>query len=133
VKDRSSKALDFAHDTLKQILGLSTALVGGSVVFLADFASTLPNSTKVWLFEAWVVLGFSILFGVMAIMTMTSQLTRDKNGRASRGGPVVGEGVPARAIPTHEKVLLRARLQVLLFLTGIVLLAIFAWYAVVDF
>jgi hypothetical protein len=81
--DREEKAFEFAQETIKQILTLSTGIIALTVTFLKD---VLPKGTDTSLLEwAWGTYLGSILFGLIALMTLTGTLG-DSSGDINRGG-----------------------------------------------
>jgi len=71
--ERMRKAYDFAADAVKQIITLSTAIIGLTVTFLKD---VLGDATaRTWpLRTAWVLYAVAILFGVWALLSLTGSL-----------------------------------------------------------
>ena len=78
---REQKAFDFAQDTVKQFLTLSTGIFALTLTFLKDI---LPKGTDTGLLQwAWGGYLASILFGLLGLMTLTGTLG-DVNGDVNR-------------------------------------------------
>jgi|SRR5215469_11935329 len=108
------KAFDFAADLAKQLITLSTGIVTVTITFAKDF---LPKEAtleaKRWAIFAWYAFFASIVCGVWTLMALTGTLDQKPGNTiriSIRGGNVV---VPAS-------------LQILLFLSGMLLAIFFA-------
>src|SRR5882762_9987416 len=63
-------AFQFAKEVSTQLITIASALIGLSVTFIKDFTP----SGQSWLRTSWLLYIFSILFGVIALMTLTGTL-----------------------------------------------------------
>jgi len=71
----SNAALDSARDTTKQIITLSTAMLGLTITFSKTFAPEGASvSLPCTLLVAWVLFGLTILSGVWTLMAITGSL-----------------------------------------------------------
>lgn len=68
------KAFDFASETTKQLLTLSTGIIALTITFAKDILVAVPLSAKVFLMIAWGLYVFSLLFGLMTLMALTGEL-----------------------------------------------------------
>jgi hypothetical protein len=74
VSPRSQKALDYAQDAVKQLLSLATGIIALTLTFFKNFAGSNSPSARVVMLIAWIVLALSIVFGVLGLFSMTSNL-----------------------------------------------------------
>lgn len=71
---------DAAAETTKQLITLSTALIGLTVTFLDKFRSQAPDGTKasiekLWQIElSWLAFGVVILTGLWTLMAITGEI-----------------------------------------------------------
>jgi hypothetical protein len=68
---RRAKALDYAQDSIKQILALSTGVVALTLTFFKDFGAT-SGVARDWMIGSWVLFFVSIIAGLIALLSMTS-------------------------------------------------------------
>ena len=108
--DRWSKAFDFAQDTTKQVLTLSTGIIALTITFIKEIAGDAPESAMKFIEISWVLYLASILAGLLTLMALTGSLGELKEGSAS---------VYERSIR------IVAGLQLLCFLGGLVLTVVF--------
>lgn len=73
------KALESASETIKQIITLSTAVLGLSITFLKDIAFDAGTFSRCALGAGWVLYLLAIVFGVGVLMTLTGNLAQGKN------------------------------------------------------
>ena len=74
MEDRKKKAFDFASDTTKQIISLSTGILALSVTFSEELLGDTGEFPKNLLIGAWVIFIISIFFGLLTQMTLTGTL-----------------------------------------------------------
>lgn len=74
VTESVKKAFDFASETTKQLLTLSTGIIALTITFAKDILISVPFSAKVFLMLAWIVYVFSLLFGLLTLMALTGEL-----------------------------------------------------------
>jgi hypothetical protein len=74
--DTLEKAFDFAQETAKQVLTLSSGIIAITVTFLNGKLKTYPASTRVLLEIGWLLYLASILFGVVTLMALSGNLER---------------------------------------------------------
>lgn len=111
-----TKAFDFAQETTKQLISLSTGTVALTITFGQDFFSQVPPSAKVWAVASWVGFLLAVVFGVWALMAMTGSL----DGKGREREPSVYD----------RNIMIPVTLQVFSFLAAVVLVVIFAIHAV---
>ena len=68
------KAFDYASDTAKQIITLSTGILALTITFAKDILGSISSVAKVLLMLAWLVYLFSIAFGLITLFTLTGTL-----------------------------------------------------------
>jgi Domain of unknown function (DUF4440) len=98
--ERVQKAFDFASDSTKQLITLSTGIVALTITFGKDVFQTTPFYAKVLLVIAWVIYLLSISFGILTLLSLTGVLEPDPDGNAVTAGtppppPPVGPAAPA--------------------------------------
>lgn len=75
MEDKTAKAFDFAQDTTKQLITLSTAIIAITITFSNDFVSGTPSGLEIGLIVAsWVLYLLSIIFGIGTLMALTGTL-----------------------------------------------------------
>jgi hypothetical protein len=74
LSDRADKAFSFAHDTAKQLITLSAAIMTLTMTFLRDIAPA--NADTSWLEVSWVLYLSSIACGIVTLATLTGNLER---------------------------------------------------------
>jgi hypothetical protein len=74
MKENQKKAFDFAADTTKQLITISTAIITLTVTFSKDILGSSINSPKTLLICTWAVFILSIICGVLTLMTLTGTL-----------------------------------------------------------
>lgn len=73
--DPQEKAFDFASDTTKQLLTLSTAILALTITFLKDvLGGSASTSDKVLLAISWALFLVSIGAGLVTMMALTAEL-----------------------------------------------------------
>lgn len=74
MKTNEQKAFDFAADTTKQLITLSTAIIALTITFSKDIigASNITNSSSI--FWAWGFFIASVIFGIWTLMALTGTL-----------------------------------------------------------
>lgn len=106
-----AKAFDFAQETTKQILTLSSAIVAVTVTFIASNLKTYPSATRTWLELGWLFYLVSIALGVATLMSLSGNLERPGDGKEPS---IYSPGIRICAI-----------LQILTFLAALVCTVIF--------
>ncbi len=77
------KAFDFAAELVKQLITLSTVMIGLTVTFTKDLFIN-QASGKDWLFWAWILFIISIIFGIATLMGYAGSLDPPENHREQR-------------------------------------------------
>jgi hypothetical protein len=67
------KAFDFASETTKQLITLSTALIALSITFKGNFNNTEHQSLLLY---CWISFFVSVLFGIGTLMALTGTLEK---------------------------------------------------------
>jgi hypothetical protein len=105
--EKQKKAYDFASETSKQIITLSTAIITVTITFLKDIVKTIPTEDIFLLKWAWLAFLLAVLGGIWTLMGLTGSLV-------STSMDQIGSNI---RIP--------ASLQVLAFLIGLALTILF--------
>lgn len=77
------KAFDFAQESTKQVLTLSTAILTVTIAFQKDIVGGLPKDHAGWLQVAWALYLTSILFGLCTLLNLSGNLERPKDDTPS--------------------------------------------------
>jgi hypothetical protein len=72
--DRAAKALDYAQESVKQILALSTGALALTLTFFQTFAGAASAFARDVIFVSWILFIIAIAFGILALLSMTSNL-----------------------------------------------------------
>ncbi len=102
--DPVEKSFDFAQETVKQLIALSTGVVALTVTFSEDVLGDKAAEVADTLTRSWIAFLVSIVFGVWSLMALTGSLG------AKDSPEIYGWGVRLPAI-----------LQILAFAIGMVL------------
>ncbi len=70
MKENQKKAFDFAADTTKQLINVSTAIITVTITFSKEFNNAAKNS----IFLSWICFILSIIFGLGTLMSLTGTL-----------------------------------------------------------
>ncbi|APS40629.1 hypothetical protein AO058_17875 [Salegentibacter sp. T436] len=77
------KSFEYAHNAIKLIISLSTGIIAFTITFLKDILKDEISAicTLKW---SWIILGTSILFGIITIFSIIGSLhslstTKDEN------------------------------------------------------
>jgi hypothetical protein len=114
MEPRQEKAFEFAAELCKQLITLSTALIGLTITFWKDVVGTNQVHAKWLAYWSWYAFLASALFGIWMLMALTGVL--EPTNAAKRGPPSI------RGL----NVVLPSALQILSFLAGLALLVVFA-------
>ncbi len=74
MEPRVQKAFDFACDSTKQLIALSTGIVALTVTFSKDILGGVEVFPRNLLIAAWIVYLFSIVCGVWTLFALTGSL-----------------------------------------------------------
>ena len=110
------KAFDFAQESTKQIITLSTGVIALTITFSKDFA-TSTSGVRVIALWSWVFFLLSVLFGLWTLLALTGSLE-----------PASGE---ARPSIRGRNVTLPSALQILMFFGALVLTVVYGACAIV--
>jgi hypothetical protein len=72
--DRLQKAFDFASDSTKQLITLSTGVLALTITFNKDIVGGDPGQASLILFIAWVLYLLSIVCGIWTLLALTGNL-----------------------------------------------------------
>ena len=87
LQDRAAKALDYAQESVKQLLTLSTGVVALTLTFFKDFAGATSASARDAMFISWILFFASIVFGMLSLLSMTSNIWPKKAADRSKPPP----------------------------------------------
>jgi NADH:ubiquinone oxidoreductase subunit 6 (subunit J) len=116
--EKKIKAFDFAADTTKQLISISTGIIALMVTFSKDIVGNSINS-KGLLAWTWGIFILSIIFGVLTLMALTGTLQ-----------PIKKENEENEEIEldiNNGNIRLLSFLQVLTFVGAIILTGIFGY------
>jgi hypothetical protein len=111
LEERSKHAFVFASDTTKQLIGLASAILTLTITFQPGSEVQSTEWSPNLLLAAWILFVGWIIFGVLTLMALTSQL-----GHGHDDEP------PSVLI---RWIVIPSRLQVLLFVLGTILIVWF--------
>lgn len=114
IDDRIKAAFDFAQDSTKQLITLSSGIIALTITFQKDFIGESVNAeAKPYLLGSWLLLLLSVFFGLWTLLTLTGSLeSRGSNIQPS----IYGKNI---AIP--------AGLLILSFFLGLCLTVVFGF------
>lgn len=118
MNERTKTAFDFASETTKQLLTLSTAIVVLPITFSKDVIGSATDVMEAILLFSWVALLFSVLCGLWTLMALTG---------------AIGQKDQAKDISIYDRNIANpAFLQVISFFFGLLLTIVFAAVAIVG-
>ena len=109
------KAFDFAQESTKQILTLSTAILALTITFQRDIVGPAGEGDRWILTFAWIAYLVSIIFGLATLLNLAGNLEKPSSGTPSIYRP---------------SIVLFSVLQVLTFSVGTMFTL---WFGVVSF
>lgn len=74
MEERTKKAFDFASETTKQLITLSTGIITVTITFSKDLLEMGKDSHNEILIAAWILFLISIILGVWTLMALTGEL-----------------------------------------------------------
>lgn len=80
----SEKAFGFLQEACKQLLTLSTGIVGLTVTFFKEFSEGPDRSSRTLIQCSWVLFVVSIVAGLICLFCLTGQLTNSTPNIKSR-------------------------------------------------
>lgn len=111
MEDRVKLTFDFALTATKQLITLSTAIIAFTVTFSGEYLKNPNCQGKGLAIASWILFILSVFFGLWTILALTGTLADEENPTPSINGLNV-------KIPSL--------LQILTFLSGLVLAIIFS-------
>ncbi|MET0072189.1 MAG: hypothetical protein ABW096_19300 [Candidatus Thiodiazotropha sp.] len=105
MEERSKLAFDFARDTTKQLITLSTAIIAFTVTFAKDFLGTPDDFGRTLVVISWLGFLVSVIFGVWTLLALT--------------GTLEPEGVEIETSIRGKNVTIPSVLQIISFLVGL--------------
>lgn len=125
--DAEEKSFEFAQDIIKQLLALATGIPAFMITFSKDFAQNVTNCSKLLALWSWGFFIASVLFGLLALMSLTGVLASfdeklsGKSKSRTRGGGIYSANVRIFTV-----------LQMLTFFVGLVLVGFFGWSGITS-
>lgn len=114
--DRIKKAFDFAQESTKQFITLSSGIIALTVTFSKDLIGSVPSSVRVLALWSWGFFLVSVFFGLWTLLALTGTLE-----------PVKG---PVNPSIRGKNITIPSALQILTFFVGLVLTVVFGVRAV---
>lgn len=127
MKENEKKAFDFAADTTKQLIGISTGIIALMVTFSKDIIGNNIVSPKSLLAWTWGIFIVSIVFGVLTLMALTGTLQPMKKESKDEVPENKPEPTNIELDINNGNIRLFSSLQILFFLIAIVLTAVFGY------
>lgn len=118
MKEYKIKSFEFATDLTKQLITLATLLVGISITFFEKFAII---SGKWVLIASWILLFFSIISGVFALMAITGTLNKITDSNSEKQYSIYEKNIRILSIT-----------QIFAFLIGVLLIIIYSSMINID-
>ncbi len=91
MKENQKKSFDFAAETTKQLITISTAIITLTVTFSKDILGGAENAPRNLLVWTWAIFIVSIICGVMTLMTLTGTLQPMKKIEPEASPPLSDE------------------------------------------
>ncbi|OKY74278.1 MAG: hypothetical protein BM485_14755 [Desulfobulbaceae bacterium DB1] len=113
MEEQRKLAFDFARDTTKQLITLSTAIIALTVTFAKDFLGTPDDCGRTLVVISWLGFLISVIFGVWTLLALT--------------GTLEPEGGKADISIRGKNVTIPSLLQIISFLIG---LGFTVWFGV---
>jgi len=112
--DRHEKAFDFAQELCKQLITLSTGLIGLTITFWKDVIGAQPAHSTWLAYSSWYALLLSVFCGIWMLMALTGVLEPNK--------------VDSSYTPSirASSVVIPSILQIFSFIAGLALMVAFA-------
>jgi ketosteroid isomerase-like protein len=98
MNEQVKKAFDFASDSTKQLITLSTAILTLTITFGKDVLQKVEGTTKENLTYCWVIYLVSIFFGILTLLALTGTLDPKKKKQQQSG--TLGKNADIKA---HEE------------------------------
>lgn len=119
--DNKEKAFDFAAESTKQLITLSTAIIALTVTFSKDVIGAINPVAKHLLSFSWVAFILSIVFGVWTMLSLTGTLDPMQQSSAASSTNASQQNTSING----KNIRLPSILQILLFLIGLILSIVF--------
>jgi len=104
--ERVKKAFDFASDSTKQLITLSTAILALTITFNKDVLHNVSAGTRIILTCAWFVYLLSICLGISTLLALTGTLDpikrRSTQAEIDRSGDGSGEATAEPKISAKQ-------------------------------
>lgn len=131
MKENQKKAFDFAADTTKQLITISTAIITLTVTFSKDILGNSVDSPKTLLICTWAVFIVSIICGVLTLMTLTGTLqpmTKAKSDENDLADKEITEVDDCSNININNKnIRYFSIVQSLMFIAAIIMTGVFGY------
>ena len=132
MKENQKKAFDFAADTTKQLIGISTGIIALMVTFSKDIVGNSEGSPKMLLAWTWGIFILSIVSGILTLMALTGTLQPQKKQKKEEvdddaSETDIDEPKEIAIDINNGNIRLFSFIQIALFLIAIILTAIFGY------
>lgn len=131
MKENQKKSFDFAAETTKQLITISTAIITLTVTFSRDILGGAENAPKTFLVWTWAVFIGSIICGVMTLMTLTGTLQPMKKEEHIANPPLSEEEKEKRLLEkisiNNGNIRFFSIGQSLLFVAAIIMTGVFGY------
>ena len=74
MKEQNKLSFDFARDTTKQVITLSTTIIVFTATFSKNFLATPDDFSRILIIVSWVSFLFSVIFGVWTLCALTGSI-----------------------------------------------------------
>jgi len=118
MNERSKKAFDFAADSTKQLIGLSTGIVALTITFAKDVLGGVGPGLRVLLAVSWLIYLLSILCGCWALLALTGTLEPEAEEDKREAARIRGSNVTVPSLAQIGTFLLGTLLIIIVAIAG---------------
>lgn len=119
--DQSQRAFEFAQDTVKQVIALSTGIMALTITFQKDFIHSSSNIAGPFIMLSWIFFLISVSFGLWTLCALTGRLGSEGTSECTAGSPIYDKAITNPAM-----------LQLACFFVGLVCTVLFGIIAVLS-
>jgi len=109
------QSFEYARDSVKQLLTLSTTIIGVSIAFQKDVFHPAAMIPKIFVTTTWLSFMISVFFGVLALFSITANVEAIERALIAGVNPSDIIGLSA------DNILSRVKVQAVTFVLGILL------------
>jgi hypothetical protein len=139
MKPNDQKAFDFASETTKQLITLSTAIITLTITFSKDIVGGVSDSSKTYIVWSWGLFIASVFFGIWTLMALAGSLQpmkkkdeqkTDENIQITQGDESK-KGVDIDEFSINGfNIRLPSVLQILTFVAALILTVVFGYKSI---